>query len=75
MKVTEYTPAQTLLKIIADGINRRLSIEESLEECNQWQHERMEAEREVFGAALTREITTNELRNARVYLLERGKKR
>jgi len=48
------------------------NINEVVQEANKWQKERMKAEYELFGSALTREITEAEARSAIHYLFKRG---
>ena len=74
-KIEYYTPNKTLLTIVLDGIKWGWSVEETLKKCNEWQRERMAAEKEVFGATISRELTEQEVRSARVYINQKLKKR
>ena len=74
-KIVYYTPNQTLLNIVIEGLKQHWSIEETLQKCNEWQKERMKAEKEVFGAEITRELAADEVRRARVYILEKREKK
>jgi len=74
-KIVHYTPNKTLLSIVVESVNRGWSVEETLKKCNEWQRERMEAEKEVFGATISRELTEQEVRNARVYIYNLGSKK
>ena len=75
MKTIVRSPNQSLLAVLAECIRSNAPIEEATRRCNEWQRERMEAEKEVFGAPITRELTENEVRNAMVYLRELYKKK
>ena len=74
-KIVRRSPNQSLLAVLAECIRVDATIDEATRRCNEWQRERMKAEKEVFGAPITRELTENEVRNAMVYLRELNKKR
>jgi len=74
-KVVRRSPNQSLLAVLAECIRAGVTIDEATSRCNEWQRERMKAEKEVFGAPITRELREEEVRNAMVYLRELNKKK
>ncbi len=73
VEYVKFNSNRSLLEIVKEGLKRKWSIEETLKKCNEWQQERIKAEVEVFGMAISRFLREEEVRNARVYILEKAK--
>ena len=68
MTAASKTANQTLLDIVDDCRKKGLSVGDTLNKCNEWQKKRMESEELVFGSAITRELTSNDIRAAFYFL-------
>ena len=71
MKIKIFNPNYTLVEVIMNGYLNKKDINSILLSVNKWQKERMDAETELFGTPLTREINEDELRKAISYLRKR----
>lgn len=71
----KFSPHRSLVEIIKESFKYNWTVEQTTQKCNEWQRERIEAEKEVFGAPISREVSEDEVRNARVYLIEKAKER
>ena len=72
IEVKIITPNQNILHIITETYLKSKNINEVRVKVNEWQKSRKIAEIEVFGNEITKYLDDNEIRNAILFLRNKG---